>query len=416
MTLAVQSPMGNADSRETLQTSTQRGVVLVVDDERGPRESLRMILSSGHEVVTAEGVNGALDILRSRAVDLVTVDLNMPGIKGDKLVGIIRQEFPEIEIIIITGFATVDAAVRGIRSGVSDFITKPFDVVQVNAAVASALHRQQGRRRLVRFLEGLGNVVGRERTAEDILSDLENNKELQTRLHTLLEDPRIEPTANFEQAADSPTIKFLELLADTISSRDPAMRGHARRISFYAGLIADCMKLDSTLREHTRVAGFLHDIGKVGLSPDVMPFGEPLDPVQRDAVEEHPAIGERLLQPLSLPKTITDAVRHHHERWDGTGYPDGLRAEDTPLLARIIAVADAFDAIVGRRPEAPEDGRRIALSELRKGAGSQFDAQIVGVFCEIAQSKMPEETTTGTLSPAELTRAFNKGAYEGPAQ
>jgi response regulator RpfG family c-di-GMP phosphodiesterase len=371
-----------------------------------------MILSSSYEVLTAEGGNGALEILRERPVDLVTVDLNMPGIKGDQLVGIIRQEFAETEIIIITGCATVDAAVSGIRCGVSDFLTKPFDVVQVNAAVNRALHRQQGRRRLVRFLEGLGNVVGRDRTSEDILCELEGSEELQARLQTLLEDPHIESHASREHAGDTPTIEFLELLANTIESRDPQMRGHARRVSFYAGLIADRMKLDAVLREQARVAAFLHDLGKVGLSPDVLPVGEPLSAIQRSAVEEHPGIGERLLQPLALASAITSALRHHHERWDGMGYPDGLRAEETPLLARVVAVADAFDAIVCKQQEAQNDSRRFALSELKAGAGSQFDAQVVGVFCEIAQVEIPEQRDSVAPSSAKLSRAFVEGAGE----
>jgi response regulator RpfG family c-di-GMP phosphodiesterase len=283
-----------------------------------------MILSSSYEVLTAEGGNGALEILRERPVDLVTVDLNMPGIKGDQLVGIIRQEFAETEIIIITGCATVDAAVSGIRCGVSDFLTKPFDVVQVNAAVNRALHRQQGRRRLVRFLEDLGNVVGRDRTTEDILCELEGSEELQARLQTLLEDPHIE--------------------------------SHASR--------------------------------------------------------EHAGIGERLLQPLALASAITSALRHHHERWDGMGYPDGLRAEETPLLARVVAVADAFDAIVCKQQEAQNDSRRFALSELKAGAGSQFDAQVVGVFCEIAQVEIPEQRDSVAPSSAKLSRAFVEGAGE----
>lgn len=402
--------MSAASTRESLQESDPRAVVLVVDDEKGPRESLRMILSSGYEVVTADGVNAALEILRSRPVDLVTLDLNMPGIRGDKLVGIMRGEFPEIEVIIITGFATVDAAVSGIRSGVSDFLTKPFDVVQVNTAVDKALHKGRERRRLVRFLEGLGDLVGRDRTTEEILIELDGDHELEAQLSTLLENPRIpEPPDREEraEAGDPPTIDFLKRLADTIASREPSRRSHPRRVSFYAGLIADHLKLDATPSKHVRLAAYLHDIGRVS---DIAP----VDASQHyDASQEHPSIGDRLLRPLGLPKTITDAVLHHHERFDGAGYPDGLRADATPLLARIIAVADSFDTIVSEQSSSPNDDRRIALAELEREAGSQLDPRIVGALCEVAQLQIREQQASVAPSSAELTRAFRREADEG---
>ncbi|MCP4037109.1 MAG: response regulator [bacterium] len=140
-------------NRQTLeQVSRKRGVVLVVDDEKGPRESLRMILSSGHEVLVADGGSSALEILRTHHVDLVTVDLNMPVMRGEELAEIIYEEFPGTKIIIITASATIEAAVAGIRCQVSDFITKPFDVVQVNASVGRAVDQR---------LAGAGGGAGR---------------------------------------------------------------------------------------------------------------------------------------------------------------------------------------------------------------------------------------------------------------
>jgi putative two-component system response regulator len=375
-----------------------RGTILVVDDERGPRESLRMILSNEYRVITAENGSQALEILRTDDIDLVTVDLNMPGIKGDQLVGIIRDELPQIEIIIITGFGTLETAIAGIRRGVCDFLTKPFDVVQVNGAVSRALHRQQGRRRLVRFLEGVGTVLGRDRTAHDILAELEEDAQLQGRLRALLEDPSLQPDTTSSGSLDPRTVEFLELLAETIESRDPEMRGHARRVAFYAGLIADRMNLGVTLQQQARIAAFLHDLGKVGLPSEVILAGETFDSAQRSAVEQHPLIGERLIRPLGLPSEIEGAIRHHHERWDGTGYPDQLTGEEIPLLARIVCVADAFDAMVCQDYFTPARGRVEALQELQANAGTQFDAYIVKVICEIAEVGLHGPTTLDLVS------------------
>lgn len=388
---------------------SRRSVVLVIDDEVGPRESLRMTLASEHEVLTADGARAALEILRSRPVDLVTVDLNMPGIKGNDLVEILRREFAEVEIIIITGFATIEAAVTGIRGGVSDFLTKPFDVVQVSSAVNLALHRQRGRRRLVRFLEGMGDVAGRDRTADQILHELENNEPLQHRLQALLDEP--EGPSSPAGEIDPGALEFLELLAATIENRDPDMRGHARRVSFYAGLIADRMKLDDQQRADVRIAAFLHDLGKVGLLPDAAPIGEVVPATRRGQLEEHAEMGEKLLRALHVPAAITESIRHHHERWDGTGYPDRLRAERTPLLSRIISVADAFDAMVCNQAHAPSVGREAALRELSAEAGHQFDPQVVGVLCEIAQIPGNDQSPSEVESVRALESHFDEDAH-----
>ncbi|MCP4035636.1 MAG: response regulator [bacterium] len=377
-----------------------RSVVLVVDDERGPRESLRMILQTSYDVVTAEGGESALEVLRSRRVDLVTVDLNMPGIKGDELVEIVRREFPETEIIVITGFATIDAAVGGIRKGVGDFLTKPFDVVQVEAAVTRALDRQRERRRLIRFLEGVGRLVGHDRDADGVLREFEHDERLRGRLHTLLDLPQAAKASERADGIDPRLVEFLQHLADTVERRDTDLPGHARRVSFYAGLIADRMKLSDEERAHTRFAARIHDLGKLGLAPGAMTPGCVLSPAQRREVQRHPVIGEQMLEPLGLPSVITQAIRHHHERCDGTGYPDGIASEAIPVVSRIIAVADAFDAIICRLDQAPTVGRRTALRELEQGAGQQFDARVVGVLVEIAQIRLTSEMHTSEIRPS----------------
>ena len=168
---------------------TDRSRVLVVDDERGPRESLRMILSGRYEVVTATRGAEALEILRTDSIDLVTVDLNMPGMKGDELMRTIRRESPQTEIIVITGCGSVESAIEGIRHGVFDYLTKPFDVVQVTASVERALERQASRARMVGFLEGLSRILGRNRDAAIVLEELEASPLAQERLRSVLSEP-----------------------------------------------------------------------------------------------------------------------------------------------------------------------------------------------------------------------------------
>ncbi|MBW2665800.1 MAG: response regulator, partial [Deltaproteobacteria bacterium] len=167
--------------------TTEKATVLIVDDERGPRESLRMILTPNHRVIQAQSGAEALEILGTEAVDLVTLDLNMPGMKGQDLMHTIRSEYPEVEIIIITGCGSLESAADGIRSGICDYLQKPFDVVQVSASVTRALSRHRARTRLSSFLRELGGVVGRDRDAHAILDDVYRSQKMKGRLGGLLE-------------------------------------------------------------------------------------------------------------------------------------------------------------------------------------------------------------------------------------
>lgn len=368
------------------QTALRRARVLIVDDERGPRESLRMILSGSHEVTTAEDAAEALDVLRTEEIDLVTVDLNMPGMKGDELMRTVRAESPQTEIIIITGCGSIETAVEGIRHGVFDYLIKPFDVVQVTASVERALARRASRGRTVAFLEEVSRILGPDRDSHLSLVELEANTLAQERLRALLSEPVLQRGSASPRAGGPSTLEFLEVLAETIETRDLFMRGHARRVAYAADLVAARLCLAREERDHVRMAAFLHDIGKVGATSDVLAGKVLPEPERLESIQTHPAMGERLLRPLGLSPTVTATVRHHHERFDGTGYPDGVGGDDIPLAARIIAIVDAFDAMTCERPYRAAKSRAEALTELRAHARSQFDPNLVDIFCDLIAS------------------------------
>ncbi len=357
--------------------------ILVVDDERGPRESLRMILASNHRVLEASSGAEALECMRREPVDLVTIDLNMPGMHGQELMRTVRSEFPQVEVVIITGCGSIESAAEGIRAGICDYIQKPFDVVQVGAAVGRALARRRARSRLTSFLDELGQVVGHDRGAQAILSDLQCSEKLRERVGAIFPDRR----ADGAKPADEPrTMEFLEVLAETIEAKDRFMRGHARRVSFYAGLLAERLSLTPEEMEEVRVAAFLHDLGKVGVPTDLLLRAGSLDANERALVEQHPAIGARLVKPLAIPHAIASAIQHHHEWWDGTGYPDGLKGEEIPRTSRLIAVVDAFDAMSSDRPYRRALTRESAINEIRHFAGIQFDPHFAKEFLVIIDS------------------------------
>jgi putative two-component system response regulator len=365
-----------------MEEKDERATVLIVDDERGPRESLRMILAPNHRVLQASSGVEALEILGMNHVDLVTLDLNMPGIKGEELMRTIRREYPQVEVIIITGCGSIESAAEGIRSGICDYLQKPFDVVQVSASVLRALSRQRARNRLISFLEELGGVVGRDRDAHAILRDVQRSQKLKGRLGGILHD---RGQIDAEAALLDPlhTAEFLEVLAETIETKDHFMRGHARRVAFYASLLADRLCLSAEEHSHVRIAAFLHDIGKVGVPTDLLMRDGALAKRERKIVEQHPEIGSRLLKPLDIPSSVAAAIRHHHEWWDGRGYPDGLSGEDIPLIGRIIAVTDAFDTMSCNRPYRAALDREAICGELRRFSGVQFDPDLVKEFLRI---------------------------------
>lgn len=379
-----------------------RARILVVDDEVGPRESLRLILAPHYAVETAAGASDAIDWLRTNAVDVVTVDLNMPGMKGDELIRTVRDEFPHIGVIVITGFASVESAVEGIRLGVSDYLTKPFDVIQVTAAVERTIGELASKKRLVGFLEGIGDILGRERSAADMLDDLADDATLHDRLREALAEPVLggSPDVNESLVSVADSVAVLEILAEVIEQRDVFMLGHSRRVAHLAALLSERLCLAAEQRALVRIASFMHDIGKVGVSNDVIQSDDVLDSTQRKHLEEHPSIGERLVRPLGFSGGVAATIRHHHERWDGRGYPDGLAGEEIPLGARIIAVADSYDAMTCTRPYQPASTEEDALLELEKEAGRQFDPQLVEHFAEIirAGAALLEKTEGGSES------------------
>ena len=360
-------------------TPETRPTILVVDDERGPRESLRMILEPQHRVLTCARGAEALEILRSHAVDLVTLDLNMPGMKGTELMRAARREFPEVEIVVITGCGSIESATEGIRHGICDYLQKPFDVVQVTAAVSRALARRGARHRMQVFVDQLAGIASHDHRARSILDGLRASRDLCAGSDGLL--AAAASRSRHTQPTDGArTLPFLEVLAETIEAKDPYMRGHGRRVASYADLLAERIGLGGAARQRLRVAAFLHDLGKVGVPTDLLVRPGALAAAERAVVEQHPVLGARLVAPLDLPSEITLALRHHHEWWDGGGYPDGLAGGEIPVDARIVGVVDAFDAMTSDRPYRRALPRQVAAAEIRRFAGRQFDPHLANEF------------------------------------
>ncbi|HEV2591608.1 MAG TPA: HD domain-containing phosphohydrolase [Gaiellaceae bacterium] len=321
--------------------------ILVIDDEPIIRNLMVEILEhGGHEVVNADTAESAVTVLEERDdFDLVVSDIVMPGLSGLELLEAVRARRASLPVLLVTGAGTYDTLSQALTRGAAGLVTKPFTHQELQQAAAHALERASRSR-----------------------------DELRERL--------LAPT-------------LASALANAIEARDSYLHGHCERLASLAVRIAEDVGLDADEVEAIRLGAVLHDVGKIGIPDRVLLKPGPLDKDERAIVQQHPLIGDRLLEPLDLLAPARPIVRHHHERWDGAGYPDGLAGEDIPLSARIVAVADSVEVMSSRqlyrRPLTPEE----SVDELTRGAGSQWDARIVELVLGLIERGELELSSAG---------------------
>jgi cyclic di-GMP phosphodiesterase len=343
--------------------------ILIIDDEESIRRLLAMYLSEEYACLTAVSAEEAIELLASNSFNLVITDISMPGTSGIELSQYIHQAYPDTAVIIVSGMSDINYAIEAMRQGAFDYITKPFDLSQVLIAVDRAVRYQVliAEKRL--YEQSLEEAV-RLKTAE--LRSL--NSDLNQMLEALYQHYRA----------------TLRALAGALEARDVEIAGHSVRVVAYSLRLGRELGLAHKDLIGLEQGALLHDIGKIGISDSILLKRGALNEKEWEEMREHINHGLRIINGIDFLKGAAPVVGEHHEKYDGSGYPLGLRAEMIHINARIFAVADAFDAITSDRPYRRAASYEHARSEIVANSRKHFDPTVVNAFLNIPESEWRE--------------------------
>ncbi len=336
--------------------------ILIVDDEVEITEILADLLSEEYECLRAASAEEALVRLTESEFQLVISDITMPGMSGLDMIPHVKELSPDTVVVMISGMQTVESAIGALRLGAFDYLMKPFDLRQVEAVVKRALEHY--------YL-----VVAKQRY-ENHLEELVEQRTVE-----------LDKALNSLEGAYRSTLKALTAALET---RDSETHGHSERVVTYSLRLGREYGLSSVEMKSLEFGSLLHDIGKIGVPDSILRKPAKLTEEEWVRMREHPLHGQQILRGIEFLEGAARVVAQHHEKWDGTGYPFGLRQEEIDICARIFAVADAFDAITSDRVYRRGKPYEAAAQELDDWAGRQFDPKVVEAFHRVPKEDWEE--------------------------
>ncbi len=346
-----------------------QATVMVVDDEDRIRRILAIQLQkAGYNVISIGEGQEAMALLNKVDIDVVISDIRMPGITGDQILRYIKTNSPAIPVVMLTGVVDVETAVGIMRSGAYDYLVKPVKKDELLITIHRALQYRnvvlrniQLQEENIRYQKGLEQKV-RERT-----------RELARALAHLRE-------------VHMDTVK---ILASAIEEKDPYMRGHSNRVRIISSEMARKLGYKEMEIERIEYGALLHDIGKIAIDQRILDKPGPLTDEEFKIIQDHPIIGERIISKVTFFADIAPMVRWHHERWDGLGYPDGIKGENIPLPVRILNIVDSFDAMSSDRPYRKAMPLERVIDIISEERGKQFAPEMVDLFLNEEVYKTP---------------------------
>jgi len=337
--------------------------VLIVDDDRQVREVLHQIfLSAGYTCTLAADGREGLALFGKLRPPLTVTDLKMPVMTGIELLKGVRHADGDAAVIVLTGAADVKTAIDSLKLGAHDFIMKPVNVDELLIAAERALERRQ-------------LIIER--------------REYQAMLETRVEQATRDLASAFRELQDTYRAT-LEALGSALDTRDVGTESHSRRVHGYALATAREHGVSENDIRDLAHGVLLHDIGKIGIPDGILLKPGPLTPDEWKIMRTHPEIGKRIIERIPFLLGAVPVVYCHHEKWDGSGYPRGLKGEEIPLGARIFAVVDAFDAMTFDRPYSRAIDFDAATAEIKRCAGAHFDPAIVDSFLRVPEALLEE--------------------------
>ena len=382
-----------------LQPPATTATVLIIDDQESNLRLLeRVLISAGYQAfVSSTDPLKAVDLYRQYRPDLVVLDLHMPMLDGIGVLERLNEHMPEgtyVPVLVITGDLSPTTKQRALSAGAKDFLGKPFDPLEVVLRIKNLLEARSLYVELQRQNEVLEEKVAQRRYE--------------------LEDAQLE---------------ILERLGRTAEFRDDDTMQHTQRVGAISARIAEALGLPDDLVKTLRLAAPLHDIGKIGVPDNILLKLGKLTQDEYDVIKTHTAIGARILSGSThlLLQMAEQIALTHHERWDGHGYIGGLRGEEIPLVSRIVAVADVFDALTHQRPYKDPWPVDDAIREIEHQSGQQFDPQVVAALRQILEEDAAEDdddpdgpapasSAPGPLGQSQATRLPTGDESRSPAR
>ncbi|MDQ3667564.1 MAG: response regulator [Acidobacteriota bacterium] len=326
--------------------------ILIVDDELEITEVLSDLLSVAYECQKVGSAEDALTRVAESDFQLVISDITMPGMSGLEMLPLVKGISPNTVVVMISGMQTVESAIGALRLGAFDYLMKPFDLRQVEAVVERALENY--------------SLIAAKRRYDDHLEELVDQR-----------------TAELDRALNSLEDAYrstLRALTSALETRDSETHGHSERVVTYSLRLGREYGLPSEKLKALEFGSLLHDIGKIGVPDSILRKPGKLTEEEWVKMRQHPMHGQQILRGIEFLEGAARVVAQHHEKWDGSGYPLGLREDEVDVCARIFAVADAFDAITSDRVYRRGKSYQEAAQELDDWAGRQFDPKVVAAF------------------------------------